>query len=360
MSESNSEELVIKDIDSPLYDYWLFYRFDIRNRFVSDRQKLIQKIKTNLLVIHLFICVIRIGIYLLVYKKGRIPLYYFDIIQHIGGITEYFYSIALIFTLLSLRIIFILNYSYDKDYEWLDIIKVLNGSQSSNFLKLYDKNEFNNYLIKIKNLKIVFNFFFLSSLPFATIIALTILFINFNYSDLINYGILSAIIYFFWASSIAPVITFSILYYLIVCYYCKIRFKSFNDYLNSLRDEKIRAFINYKTIDQLIKDHNSICSDIKNYNKFWQKYYIALTYTLIPINLLSLQLLCFEDLLFPVFFSTLSCFLGTIISHLMINSITASITSEASKSYKSLHEFYLQMNYSLNIRRKLNVIIIFF
>jgi ABC-type transport system involved in Fe-S cluster assembly fused permease/ATPase subunit len=101
-------------------------------------------------------------------------------------------------------------------------------------------------------------------------------------------AILIAIIYLFWASSIVPVITFSFLYYLIVCYYCKIRFKSFNDYLNSLKDAKIRAFINYKTVDQLIKDRNSICSDTKNYNKFWQKYYFALTYTLISINLLTL------------------------------------------------------------------------
>ncbi len=119
-----------------------------------------------------------------------IPLYYFDIIQHIGGITEYFYSIALIFILISLIIVFILNYSCDKDYEWFEIIKVLNSSQSSNSFKLKDKNEFKNHLIK--NLKIMFNLFFLSSLPFTIILALTILLIfkDFDYPYLINYGIL--------------------------------------------------------------------------------------------------------------------------------------------------------------------------
>jgi hypothetical protein len=45
MSESIDEDLVIKHIDSPLYKYLYFYRFGIENCFVSDRQKLLQKIK---------------------------------------------------------------------------------------------------------------------------------------------------------------------------------------------------------------------------------------------------------------------------------------------------------------------------
>jgi hypothetical protein len=116
------------------------------------------------------------------------------------------------------------------------------------------------------------------------------------------------------------VITFSFLYYFIVCYYCKTIFKAFNNSIKQLFDGK--AFLKYKTIDQLIKDHNSICLDIKLYNKFLQKYYFSLTYTLIPINLILLQLILFEDQILPLLCATLSFFLVTIFSHLIFNLMT--------------------------------------
>jgi hypothetical protein len=151
------------------------------------------------------------------------------------------------------------------------------------------------------------------------------------------------------------VIAFSFFYYFIAFFYCKTIFKSFNNSIKQLFDGKGKAFLKYKTIDQLIKDHNSICLDIKLYNKFWQKYYFALTYTLIPMDLVILQLILFEEQILPLFCVTLSFFLVTIISHLMFNLMTASINSEASKSYKSLLKMYLKTNYLLNTRRKMKV-----
>jgi hypothetical protein len=52
MSQSIDEDLVIKDIDSALYKYFYFYTIDIKNCFVSDRQKFVQKIKSNILSIY--------------------------------------------------------------------------------------------------------------------------------------------------------------------------------------------------------------------------------------------------------------------------------------------------------------------
>ncbi len=57
-----------------------------------------------------------------------------------------------------------------------------------------------------------------------------------------------------------------------------------------------------------------------------------------------------------VIFISISCFLVSIGSHLMFNLMTASINSEASKSYKSLLEMYFKTNSLLNTRRKMNVI----
>jgi hypothetical protein len=354
MSQSIDEDLVIKDIDSPLYKYFFFYRIDIKNCFVSDRQKLVQKIKSNILWIHFFVCIIRYGILSIIFKK-RISVYYFDLFQYFGEFPEFYY-IALIFgSFLCFRILHIFNHSNSNDYEWLNVIKVLNGSQSFDSLKIYNKDEIQKYVRKIKSFKFFLTLSFYSTLSFDFFTSLAVLYLFFNYSDLIIFGILSAFIYlmncYFWMS----VNGFSFFYYFIICFYCKIIFKSFNNSIKQLFDGKGKTFLKYKTIDQLIKDHNSICLDIKLYNKFWQKYYFSLTYTLIPINLLILQLILFEDHILPLFFSLISCFFGSFMSHLMFNLMTASINSEASKSYKSLLELYLKTNSLLNTKRKMKV-----
>jgi hypothetical protein len=249
----------------------------------------------------------------------------------------------------------IFNHSNSNDYEWLKIIKVLNGSQSLDSFKIYNKNEIKNYVQKIKAFKYFLNLCVHSILIFVFLTSLAVLFLFFNYSDLIKFGLLSAFIFFISAYFGMFVIVFSFFYYFIVCFYCKTIFKSFNKSIKLLFDGKGKALLKYKTIDQLIKDHNSICLDIKLYNKFWQKYYFSLTYVLIPTNLVMLHITIFEDQILPLFGVTLSFFLGTIGSHLMFNLMTASINSEASKSYKSLLEMYLKTNSLLNTNRKMKV-----
>jgi hypothetical protein len=353
MSESIDEDLVIKDIDSPLYKYLYFYRIDIRNCFVSDRQKLVQKIKSNTLSIILIIYIIRYGILLKIFKTKKV--HYFDIIQYFGGFPEFYYLCAIFVLIFSFRILYIFNHSNSNDYEWLQIIKVLNGSQSFDSLKIYNKNEIQKYVQKIKSFKFFLNLFNYSHNIFNFFSTLAVLFLFFNYSDLIRFGILSAFIYLMISYFGLSISAFSFFYYFIVCFYCKTIFKSFNNFIKLLFDGKSKAFLKYKTVDQLIKDHNSICLDIKLYNKFWQKYYFGLTYTLIPMNLILLHIILFEEQMLFLLCADILFFLGTIISHFIFNLITASINSEASKSYKSLLQMYLKSNFLVNTRRKMKV-----
>jgi hypothetical protein len=356
MSQSIDEDLVIKDIDSPLYKYLYFYRIDVKNYFASDRQKLVLKIISNTLSIYLIICVIRYGILAIYIKNRKFSLYYFDLFQYFGEFPEFYYLYSIFGSIFCFRILHIFNHSNSDDYVWIKTIRALNGSQSLDSLKIYNKNEIQKYVQRIKTFKFFLNSCFYSALTFTLFTSLTVLFVFFNYSDLIRFGILSAFIYlincYFWYS----IIGFSFLYYFIVCFYCKTIFKSFNNSIKLLFDGKGKAFLKYKTIDQLIKNHNSICLDIKLYNKFWQKYYFSLTYTLIPMNLIVLELILFEEQILPLFIVCLLCFFVAIVSHLMFNLMTASINSEALKSYKSLLEIYLKANSLLNTNRKMKVI----
>jgi hypothetical protein len=355
MSESIYEDFVIKDIDLPLYKYLYFYRIDLRNSILSDRQKLVQKIKSNISSIYLFICVIRYGILSIIFQNKGISFYYFDLIQFYGKFPEFYYLCAIFVSILSFRILHIFNHSNSQEYEWLKVIEVLNGSQSLDSLKIFNKNEIRKYIRKIKSFNFFVNLLIYLTIAFHFLTAVAVLFLFFNYSDLIKFGLFSAFIYlincYFWMTAIG----FGFFYYFIVCFYCKTIFKSFNNSIKLLFDGKNKAFLKFKTIDQLIKNHNSICLEIKLYNKFWQKYYFSLTYTLIPMNLILLQLILFEEQIVPLFCVSLSTCLGTIFSHFMFNLITSSINSEASKSNKSLLKMYLKTNSLLKANRKIKV-----
>jgi hypothetical protein len=123
--------------------------------------------------------------------------------------------------------------------------------------------------------------------------------LTYNYL-VIKFGTFRAFIHLVNCLFSFDIIGFSFLYYFIVCFYCKTRFKSFNNYLQSLLDAKCRVFLKFKVIDQLIEDHNSICLNIELKTSFGRNTIFALTYILIAVNLLVLQLLLFEKLM-PLF-----------------------------------------------------------
>jgi hypothetical protein len=167
----------------------------------------------------------------------------------------------------------------------------LNGSQLFDSLKIYNKNEIQKYAQKIRSLKLMIHFFLYSILSIHFLLSFTFLF--YDYSDIISFGLLSAFIYlincYFWSW----VIGFSFLYYFIVCFYCRTIFESFINSIKLLLNEKVMRLLSLKLLTNWSKDHNSICLDTKIYNKFWQKYYFSLTYTLIPLNLMLLLMTLF-------------------------------------------------------------------
>ncbi len=135
MSESIEpidDKLNIEDIDQPLYKYCLFYKFDISGHNVTQKQVIIQKFKSYISSIYIILFAIHTAICFIINKNGRIPLYYFDFIQYMGGITKFFYISAIIVCIMTVRIVYILNNSHNNHYDWLKIIEVLKGLNSLN------------------------------------------------------------------------------------------------------------------------------------------------------------------------------------------------------------------------------------
>ena len=52
----------------------------------------------------------------------------------------------------------------------------------------------------------------------------------------------------------------------------------------------------HKSVKQFTEEHNQFCRTLSEYNRFWSRLYFAFLLTLIPINLIWLHQLLFEDL----------------------------------------------------------------
>jgi hypothetical protein len=66
-----------------------------------------------------------------------------------------------------------------------------------------------------------------------------------------------------------------------------------------------------KLTARIIREHNNICNDILKYEKFWKSFYFVLTYAIIPINLMCLQQLLFDDIVLAA--SLIYSFVGVVL-----------------------------------------------
>jgi len=155
MSEESDQNLVIKDIDLPLYKFGIVYRHDIDNFFQNQNKVRIQKFKSYVLNFWLFINIIRFIWYIIICKNGKIPIYYFDLVQYVGGIPEFYYAMSILPLMLSMFIIYLFNHKNQKYLNWFHIIRAINGIKTWNQIGISDQIEIKNYVNKLKNLKCI-------------------------------------------------------------------------------------------------------------------------------------------------------------------------------------------------------------
>ncbi len=110
-----------------------------------------------------------------------------------------------------------------------------------------------------------------------------------------------------------------------------------------------------KLTTSIIREHNNICNDILKYDKFWKSFFFALTYTIIPLNLMLLQQLLLDDIM-PITVVIYSLFgIMYLISHIVLNLISASVNKNATKSHKFLFRFQTKFLSLINVKQKIKV-----
>jgi len=342
--------MTIADIDLPLYKYGFIHRYDLNYYSGSEKKRKFQKLKSFGLIIYFFINIIRYTINLLIIRDGKLPKYHLENIQYMGGIVKFNYGIIIIASVLTFNIAYLFNYKLDT--EWLSIIKVLKGLETRNTIEIINEKDMNHFVIRIKKLKIALDLLSKIFIFPVFLLSLTILFLFFDLNEFLNYGLISALLQIIFVYSCFNILSYSFLYYFIACFYCETRLKLFNDKVERICDH---LFYKYHNINELIAEHNKICKTIITHNKFWRNYYFLLNYGMIPINLVILQQIFFEDLLLPGLISLAITSIVFLISHTILNLITASVYRESLKSYNYFYKFYLKNHSSFDPKLKMKV-----
>jgi len=341
----------VEDIDLPLYRYGLIHKQDINNYYESEKNRKLQKFKSYTLSIWMFVCIIRWLFLLKYFQNPNYEIFFNDIIQNFGGIPEFNYMIALLTTILSFRIICIFNFSDSNHYQWLHIIEVLKGLKTLKTIGDYHDKQIEKFVQKISSYFAVIDLCIRFLLFWLILMSVFVLIFFFDSFTVIGYGILNVFWFCLWSFCITNIIAYSFFYYFIVCFYFIIAFKSLNNKIT-----QIEMFYRRRKVNQIIIEHKLICDDINKYNKFWKKYYFAINYTLIPINLMLLHQLLFEELIFSTFVVSVLFLFSYSLSHFLFNLLTASINRESLKSHKYLQKLLTKNLFLMNVKQKLKVL----
>ncbi len=353
LNKSLTDELAIKDIDKPIDEYGMIYKYDIEaNEFDNSRGRMKRKLKSFLFAMFLVLSSLRYLLYIIISHKEGVPDYCFDFVKEMGGLVVYFYFAGFDVSIFLFGFHYYFNHSNKSDMNWIQILKVLKGVSPLNELKIIGINAVKTFIINIQRLNKLFRLMILTiRLSFLAMIIVVIIFV-YDFLYLIKFGLLSSIIFYIWVYYVVALCYYSVQYFYTVCYYCKIRMKSLNDNTEAIL--KI-SFISLPLIDKLLEDHNNIFKTIINYNRFWKKIFFILIYSFIPFNLTLLHQLLFEDLPkqsliaigFAFTFATLFLF--------SCNLMTASVLSEVLRSEKLIHKILTKMGPIVNTKRKLKV-----
>jgi hypothetical protein len=350
MSEDLNNSSVIEDIDLPLYKYGLIHKQNINNYLVTNKQKKFQAFKSYALTAFLLLIIILLLLQLRFYKNPNYPLFSYDLFNYLGGLTQFLYATCLFGVVMSLRLLHLFNYSDESIYKWLDIIKVLKGLENKDLIGLKNEEIYESFVQRIKFFKFLIEITLKFSAFLTFFLFIGLAFLVSNTIQSLFFGILDAIFHVLWTNYVLSVQLYSFLFYFMSCYYFEIRFKILNN--NISRNSKLSVV---KLTARIISEHNNICNDILKYDKFWKNFYFVLTYTIIPINLMLLQQLLLDDIVFTAILLYLMVVIIYLISHIVLNLISASVNKNALKSHKFLFKFQNKFLSLISVKQGIKV-----
>lgn len=345
----------LQSIDEPLLRYAITYRFHLTELSISKSiNKRNAKSITNSLLLCLIFNALRHVIYIIYSNNGKVAKYLFDVIQYAGGISVYNYIGVISGTLLTIRTIHLFNYSPDSHFLWFDVIKLLKYCNDDNYYKFEKYLDITKLMRKSKFMYRIINLILYAFYRCAFVVLLIFLFTKFENWQIVYYGIFSILIFAFYLYVICGVIFYTFFYFCIIVEFCKLRYANVNKLLQKMISNK-QIIAQNSIFNDLIAEHNNVCQMINNYNAFWSKYYLALNYTIIPLNLVCLQQIFFENIEFLIWLCTTLFAITLIVLHISLNVMTAAVNKESTISYNYITKMVNNHSEWITIRQKLKV-----
>jgi hypothetical protein len=284
----------IEDVDKSLYKYGMIYKQDINNFYLNNKiSRFKQKFKCLAITAFLWLNPLKFAVAFKLTKDGRVPDYCFDFIQEFGGLIIYFYFAGSIIALMATAFNCYIISGNETKMKWIEIIKVLKGVSSVENLRINNEEEIKKFFVNSQKLFKIFRISFICAIISIFLNVILIMIFNYDFYYALKYGFISALVFCLYLYYSLGIIYHTIMYFFIICYYCKILTNNLNKNLEYLIK---KFFISKKAIDNLLKDHNYMCNTIQEFNIFWKNIYLSLILGSVLITALILHQIFFEDL----------------------------------------------------------------
>jgi hypothetical protein len=218
----------IENIDKPLYKYGMIYKYDINKSSMNNMKfKFKRKIKCLAKTSFLAFNVLRFAIYIKLVNNDRLPDYCFDLIQEAGGLVIYFYLANMMVAIMTTGFNYHFNTGNESNMKWIEILKALKGITPLNVVTILDQNEVKKFFVNTKQIYDMIRFSFKINKK-CTLIIVCVMF-SLKFDDLlrsIKLRLMAALISYFFGYCCLAVFYYSLMYFLIICYYCKICMKT--------------------------------------------------------------------------------------------------------------------------------------
>jgi len=162
---------------------------------------------------------LRLAICIKLLKNGRVPNYCFDIIQDLGGLVIYFYISVLVISIMPTGLNYHFNTVNESNMKWIEIIKVLKGILSVDVLRISEKNEIIKLFANTRKLHFALKLSLKCLMASTFLVYVLIILFKYDFYYTIKFGLISAIVSYYVIYFASTITYYSLMYFLIICYY---------------------------------------------------------------------------------------------------------------------------------------------
>jgi len=180
--------------------------------------------------------------------------------------------------------------------------------------------------------------------------------LNYDFVDFLLFGLTWILISLIWCYHCCIVAYYFPGYFFIVCYYLKLRLKTFVKRLKIFKTS-VKRYPNMAKllkVKLLLEEHNDLCKQIHHYNKYWKKY-LSLT---LPIFILLICFLSYLVFIAPMDWFLRLNFIIILSAHILLVLIitycafTVSYFNEI--LFKEFYTIFVKSNFFLFIKLKVS------